>query len=124
MRLLDKNRLLVIDSSHFRFIRLDGNKIVFYNDKTENNSPSLIFESVEEAKTKFEELKGEAGWFSFSSNKLPALVNTFGFREFYVSKDDNGKVKVVFYNSENDLFSINYGNSYNEAVEDLKGLII
>lgn len=124
MRLLDKNRLLVIDSSHFRFIRLDGDKIVFYNDKTENNSPSLTFESVEEAKTKFEELKGEAGWFSFSSNKLPALVNTFGFREFYVSKDDNGKVKVVFYNSENDLFSINYGNSYNEAVEDLKGLII
>ena len=124
MRLLDKNKLLVIDSSHFRFIRLDGDKIVFYNDKTENNSPSLIFESVEEAKTKFEELKGEAGWFSFSSNKLPALVNTFGFREFYVSKDDNGKVKVVFYNSENDLFSINYGNSYDEAVEDLKGLII
>lgn len=124
MRLLDENRLLVIDSSHFRFIRLDGDRIVFYNDKTENNTPSITFGSVEEAKTKFEELKGEAGWFSFNSNKLPALVNTFGFREFYVSKDDSGKAKVVFYNSENDFFSINYGNSYDEAIEDLKGLII
>ena len=124
MRLLDKNKPLVIDSSHFRFIRLDGDRIVFYNDKTENNSPSLTFDSVEEAKTKFEELKGEAGWFSFRSDKLPALVNTFGFKEFYVSKDDSGKVKVVFYNSENDFFSINYGNSYDAAVEDLKSLII
>lgn len=124
MRLLDENRLLVIDSSHFRFIRRDGNRILFYNDKTENNSPFITFDSVEEAKTKFEELKGEAGWFSFTSNKLPALVNSFGFKEFYVSKDESGKVRLFFYNSENDFFSINYGASYDEAVEDLKGLII
>lgn len=124
MRLLDENRLLVIDSSHFRFIRLDGDRIVFYNDKTEDNSPSVTFDSVEDAKTKFEELKGEAGWFSFSSNKLPALVNSFGFKEFYVSKDKDRKVKFVFYNSENDFFSINYGNSYDEAIKDLKDLII
>ena len=124
MRLLDESKLLVIDSSHFRFILLDGNRIVFYNDKTDNNSSSITFDSTEDAKSKFNELKGEAGWFSFSSNKLPALINTFGFKEFYVSKDESGKVKVVFYNSENDFFSINYGNSYDDAIEDLKGLII
>ncbi len=123
MRLLDEKRLLVIDSSHFRFIRLDGERISFFNDMGDKNCPVVVFESPEEAEEKFEEMKGEAGWFFFRSKDLPALVNSFGFKEFFVKKVEDGKAQLFFYNSENDYFTINY-RSYNGAVEDLKGLII
>ena len=123
MRLLDENRLLVIDSSHFRFIRLDGERISFFNDMDDTNCPVVVFKSPEKAKERFEELEGEAGWFSFRSNDFPALVNSFGFKEFFVKKGEDGKARLIFYNSENDHFTINY-RSYDAAVEDLKGLII
>lgn len=86
MRLLDENKLLVIDSSHFRYIRLDGERISFFNDMEDKQCPAVLFNSPEEAKEKFEDLKGEAGWFSFKSKNLPALINSFGFKEFYVKK--------------------------------------
>ena len=124
MRLLDENKLLVIDSSHFRYIRLDGERISFFNDMEDKQCPAVLFNSPEEAKEKFEDLKGEAGWFSFKSKNLPALINSFGFKEFYVKKGEDGNVRLFFYNSENDSFTLNYGNSYDKAAEALNSLIL
>ena len=129
MRILDEKIDNVLDTAHFRYVQLDGAIIKVFN-KTADEFTSdprayrIVFNSEEEARTKYEEIKKEAGWFVFKWSDKPTLLNTFGFARIFISKSgpsDKVVYSVVFYNSENDSVSIRCV-SYESALEILKEL--
>lgn len=131
MRLYNEKRRFILDSSHFRYAQLDGSCIRFYNRAPKENTQydlyCIDFDSPEDAKEKFEELKQEAGWFPITSFEKRALLNTFCFRRFFIKKDGpegNEHYYLMFWSTPEDFVKIDYGLNYKEALEDLKGLLI
>ena len=130
MRIFDEKHNNMLDSAHFRFIQLDGNFIIFFNETVKENVEwekfAIEFDSEEDAELKFEELSNEAGWFSFNWDKK-TLLNTFCFRRFYLSSDVNSdgirNYYIVFWNNDQDQFKIVY-EERSKAIEDLKALVI
>lgn len=128
MRLYDETNQNILDTSHFRYIMLDGNRIRLYNEKQDEEGKfaseySIAFPSPEEARVKFDELSEEPGWFFITRNRIPHLVNTFGFRRFYAVESEDGKGAIYFFNSENDYLRIAY-RTYEDACQSLKSLIL
>ena len=128
MRLYDETNQNILDTSHFRYIMLDGSSIRLYNEKQDEGGKfapaySIPFPSPEEAKEKFDELSEEPGWYSINRGKIPHLVNTFGFRRFYAVESEDGRGYIYFFNSENDYLKIGC-QSYKDACESLKSLIL
>ena len=131
MRILDEKIDNVLDTAHFRFVQLDGDIIKVFNRTPDEYISSsraycVEFYSEDEARVKYNEIKKEAGWFAFDWNNKPTLLNTFGFGRTFINKTElpeRDTYSIVFYNSENDEFSINYGEDYDAALNSLKGLI-
>jgi len=131
MRIYDEKNFNVLDSSHFRFIELEGSTVKLYNAAPKENVDwdgfQIEYDSEEEATAKFDELAKEVGWFEFSHYHHRTLLNTFCFRRFYLEadkdKEGNKTYILVFWNGGQDKFRISY-NSYESAVRDLKALVI
>lgn len=131
MRIFDEKNNNMLDTSHFRFIQLDGKAIRFFNTAYKEHADwerfSIEFYSEEDAKLKFDEISIEAGWFLFQWNKHQTLLNTFCFCRFYLATDDNhygaSSYSLVFWNSNNDLFSVAFTN-LDSAIKSLKSLEI
>lgn len=130
MRIFDEKNNNMLDTSHFRFIQLDGKAIRFFDqafkEHVEWEKFAIEFDSEDDAKIEFDELSQEAGWFLFRWGKQQTLLNTFCFRRFFLASDENYGVctySLVFWNSNNDNFTVNYADR-DSAINSLKSLVI